>query len=336
MTDDLERQLRSTLNFVRDAHTETFVSDLPAIKRDVLERARRRSPLPRWQWAGAVATAAAVIIAVVVIVTGGDDVRITPTPDVPDMGGRAGPEIEESFDLGASPSTLAVAGDALYVGNAERNTVVKVDRRTGRRVARGPVDHPVGMAAGEGAVWVVSDTGTRWTLSKLTPHRLAATKAIELDPPLNVAAGGGTVWTTSPGELSRIDPRAVRIVESFPIADARDLAVAPDGSSVWLATARSIERLDPSTGAASLTIELNRDVTAIAVTDTDLWVISTAPDGSFGELNAFDVRTGTKQHASLPLARGPFDMAYGRGSLWIGRAGATDVIRVIAVTDFRL
>ena len=100
--------------------------------------------------------------------------------------------------------------------------------RVGRR--------PVGIAFGEGAVWVAdkgADAVTR--IDPLTD----STKTIPVGAgagPTAVAAGGGLVWVanTAAGTVSRIDPVRNEVVETINVGNAPS-GIAFGGDAVWVA-----------------------------------------------------------------------------------------------------
>jgi hypothetical protein len=63
--------------------------------------------------------------------------------------------LEQTVDAGRTNSTLAVTADATWTGDELERDVVRVDPRSGRVLARILVGRGVvGVAAGEGFVWV--------------------------------------------------------------------------------------------------------------------------------------------------------------------------------------
>jgi serine/threonine protein kinase/streptogramin lyase len=141
-------------------------------------------------------------------------------------------------------------------------SLVRLDPRTSEPVAAIPVGpNPVGVAVGEGSVWVIDSDDQ--TLSRIDPERerIADTVSLSLveEPPSLIAAGEGAVWTLFPNSGVRYDPAADSIsapwnatgVSFDPAADPywfpSDLAVG--AGAVWVAHS-GILRIDPEAGAA--------------------------------------------------------------------------------------
>nr|MBA3327840.1 PQQ-binding-like beta-propeller repeat protein [Solirubrobacterales bacterium] len=126
---------------------------------------------------------------------------------------RLGPAmIGAPVDVGASPVSIAVGAGAVWVVDAARGTLIRVDPRTrevsGRsaRVAGGPFS----VAVGEGAVWVASGDGS---VRAFDPRTVRPTgRAARVRGANGLAVGAGGVWVTSrlAGTVTRIDPRTRR------------------------------------------------------------------------------------------------------------------------------
>jgi YVTN family beta-propeller protein len=179
---------------------------------------------------------------------------------------------------GGSPGARSGSAAALA------NYVARVDpasRRVTRRIRVGK--DPVGVAIGEGSVWVVN--GGDDTVSRIDPVSGKVTATIHVGKGANsIAFGEGAVWVANWSE-------------------------------------RSISRIDPADDKVS-TISVDDPPLAIAVGDGDLWVIGGNPGGR-GTLRELDANThGSMWESSLPFGPAPgpgtFGMGEGKGSIWIG------------------
>ena len=93
---------------------------------------------------------------------------------------------------------------------------------------------PVGIAFGEGAVWV-ADKGAD-AVTRIDPLT-NSTRTISVGAgPTAVAVGGGLVWVanTAAGTVSRIDPVRNEVVETINVGNAPS-GIAFGGDAVWVA-----------------------------------------------------------------------------------------------------
>lgn len=148
-------------------------------------------------------------------------------------------------------------GDAWFDDRA-RGRIVRVDGRTGRAVARIPVDGRVAVRSGAGALWVLQGgdgfgIGLRGPLLRIDP----ATNRVRARIPLPVLGFGvlptrSGVWIWGPSDIVRIDPRSNRVVRRIVVrgdhGELKGLAVR--SGRLLAATADGhLLRFDAGTGA---------------------------------------------------------------------------------------
>ncbi len=152
------------------------------------------------------------------------------------------------------PSILPVSEDSL----------VRIDPQTGQAVAATPAGpSPAMVAAGEGAIWLVT-TGDR-PLSRLDPDTNEVVASVGPWPgvgesPQAIVAGEGAVWTVHPSGLLKYDP-VTNTFASLPdnvelSSDFNDIAedasfgtdIAAGNGAIWVSVG-DILQLDPETGA---------------------------------------------------------------------------------------
>ena len=137
----------------------------------------------------------------------------------------------------ATASDAAIAG-SLWVSNYKGNSV-SVVRPGSERPETVPVpDGPLGIAAGEGGIWVV----TFWNaeMVRIDPETRRVRARIPIgDGPLDVTVGGGAVWTTDRDSqmITKVDPATDKVVATI------HLPVAPYGirfarGRLWVTTQR--------------------------------------------------------------------------------------------------
>jgi DNA-binding SARP family transcriptional activator/DNA-binding beta-propeller fold protein YncE len=132
------------------------------------------------------------------------------------------------------PHALATAFGSLWVAQATRVTVRRIDLRTSRATLI-PVGGPTSeIAASASAVWALG-----WS--------------------------DATLW--------RIDPRTDAVVASIPVAPDAS-AIVTIGNTVWVvaATSGGLQQIDPRTNRVGRTIELKRAIGAVTADRNTLWL----------------------------------------------------------------
>ncbi len=187
---------------------------------------------------------------------------------------------------------------------------------------------PVGLAVGDGTVWVVD--GARGALLRID----AASRRPEGAPisvgraPFAVAVGAGSVWVvTQPGLVREIDPVSGKVVgEAVRVEDANGLAVGLGGVWVTSRIAGTVTRIDPRTHRADRPIRVGAGAADVVVADGSVWVANAA--------------AGTVSQIAEGRAREPIDvggevlaLAAGAGGVWVARAlgefaQETEVVRI--------
>jgi hypothetical protein len=168
------------------------------------------------------------------------------------------------------PLGIAATTDALWVTNtwgttdAQDGSVVKIDPRSGRIVARlglgsSPEDSgPLGVAAGSDAIWV----GVASTKSVVRVDPASAAPVAEVGN-LDCARGqlavdDTSVWAADCTSLVRIDSRTNSISKRIPMPRASGMGVIGVSvglGSVWV-QAGSLVRIDPVSGAVRAVLSL--------------------------------------------------------------------------------
>jgi YVTN family beta-propeller protein len=146
--------------------------------------------------------------------------------------------VVSSTPVGTLPAFVAFGYGSAWISNY-RGESVSVVRPGSERVETVRVPQgPLGIAAGAGAVWVVS-FWTR-TLSRIDPETRRVVKQIPVgEGPLAVAAGAGGVWVTNRDDRTvvRIDPRTNRLVATIRLG-ASPHGVRVAHRRVWVTTQR--------------------------------------------------------------------------------------------------
>ena len=177
---------------------------------------------------------------------------------------------------------MDVGFDAVWVGSCGQPTMTRINPKTGKVVASIPLKvtdlrEESSVAAGEGAVWVLSSQ-SEGKLLKIDPktNKVAATIAA---PPgaaaIRAAFGGLWVTVSSDGTLVRLDPKDGSVVATIPVGKVpRFLAVGSDGVWVMNQLDATVSHVDPKTNQVVATIRVGTgriDGGDIAVGGGSVW-----------------------------------------------------------------
>jgi len=206
------------------------------------------------------------------------------------------------------PGAIAVGSKAVYATDFWRDAVRRIDLRTRavrrlklklpfRFTARDNRFLPEDVAAGAGAVWIVTDRGA---LARVDPslRRVISTVRLPLDAFGGMAAGRGRVWVSeSLAGVYRVDPRTRPAVARIRIP----LAAGRFDAGMVVPAAIGVLVIGDETSGGVYT---GRNV-LVRVGYRD------------GEVKGFS-----------PLPPGPLSVAFGKGSLWVARSGGSSVERI--------
>jgi streptogramin lyase len=178
----------------------------------------------------------------------------------------------------------------------------------------------VGVATGEGGVWVIS--GGDRSLSRIDTKANEVVTRIGLpgESPEGIAVGEGAIWTRHAFGLRKYESATgsyvplPREIESPDYGDSGGTGftndVAVGYGSVWLSGSDAVLRLDPETGRTIARVSAGSELAWLAIGEDAVWLA----DG-FGRLARIDPATNTVTpwtEASSAL----HDVAAGEGALW--------------------
>ena len=140
--------------------------------------------------------------------------------------------------------------------------------------------NPTAIAAGAGALWVVSEEAG--TLTRIEPRTGTAGRPIRVgNGATAVAAGEEAVWVVNryDGTLSRIDPETGAVSWADRVGSDPS-AVTAGGGAVWVAGGEdgTVVRVDPQGPRVVEAIDVGSPATAIAIAGDRVW--TTAGSGS--------------------------------------------------------
>jgi hypothetical protein len=142
--------------------------------------------------------------------------------------------------LADPPTALAADGDTLWVTSYKGSSVTRVNTLTNTVEARISVHNPIGVAVGDGAIWVGMNSDDQ--LVRIDPGTNSVTDTVPLgtgNGPAcgmcvqNVTLGDGAVWTANNRgrSVTRVDTRTLQATEIS--TDLRAWAVADGGGFIW-------------------------------------------------------------------------------------------------------
>jgi virginiamycin B lyase len=124
-----------------------------------------------------------------------------------------------------------------------------------------------GFAAGEGAIWVVSNpivpswytTDKPSELTRIDPATNKVVARVETTFGGAAAVGEGAVWITNPDDdaVTRLDPETNSVTATIPVGSKPD-GIAVSKGAVWVANrdGPSVSRIDPATNRVVATIRV--------------------------------------------------------------------------------
>ncbi len=257
--------------------------------------ARRRRPSRRTVVAAALA-AAAVGAAVAALVVFGGEPATGASVDANSVGvfDAGSAKLRNQIAVGASPGDVAASADAIWVANADDQTVSQIDPTTNAVVQTIQVGAgPAGIAAGAGAAWVLN--ALDGTVARIDPKTRTVVWTVPVgNGPTAIAYGQDSLWVANAGDntLAKVDPRTGNVIRTFGIEPgASGLAVG--FGSLWVADAQTggVARIHPGTGAVVGTIHVGNGPRALAVGADAVWVANTL-DGTVSRIDPGEHRDG--------------------------------------------
>ena len=235
-------------------------------------------------------------------------------------------KIVSEIPVGGAPGEVAVGPDAVWVTNANDNTVSRIDPSTNQVVQTIQVGGgPAGVAVGEGAVWVAN--GLDGTVSRIDPTTNQVVQTITVgNGPSGVAYGEKAVWVTNSadGTVSQIDPDTGKVRRALPAVIGAS-GVAVGFGRVWIVSpsSGSVVALDPRSGQVLQRIGVGVDPDAVAAGAGAVWVANRADD----TLSKIDPRAAAVKN-TIQVGRGPNGIAAGPEGVWVANGGDGTLSRI--------
>jgi DNA-binding SARP family transcriptional activator/ABC-type branched-subunit amino acid transport system substrate-binding protein/streptogramin lyase len=195
-----------------------------------------------------------------------------------------------------SDDQIAVEEDAVWTV-APDFSIIRIDPRTNRVVARVRGLETRAIAAGDAGVWALGADGSLAQVNRAT-NRLVKRTRIGASAVASVAVGGGSVWVTAPGDgtVWRVDPAARPALRTIDVGVGVTAAdYGADG--LWVANPLqgALSRIDPDTNEVAATAQIGGSPRALAVDGETVWA-AVAPGGE-RPLLAEQGSSATRVHA---------------------------------------
>jgi YVTN family beta-propeller protein len=320
--------------------------ELQALERSILTqdesigRPRRRHPIDRTRKRpgrlvalGAVVLLVAVAAAVVTSLTrrgGGRISSVVRGNTVVAIDPSTGHVVAE-FPVGQTPAAVAVGDGAVWVLNADDQTISRIDPESRVIKTFGIGATPTDLGAGAGGVWIANGGtlaqaqfgGTAGVaLARLDPHTGAVIAKLTLPQTAparsnvaehHVVVAGGSVWAVAPDfSVVRVDPRRNKVAAVVPGVAA--VAVDAEGGDVWALTDQ-VALVRIATARNRGTARVN--VPAIGLTDLALGAGSVwATDPYQGTLWRIDPGVHPTER-TIDVGAGADAVDYGSGAIWV-------------------
>ncbi len=239
--------------------------------------------------------------------------------------------------IGVLAAAVAIPVFALGQGGDSGGTVVEpnfvalVDAQSNSVVDSVQVGaRPLGVAIGEGSVWVANLEDR--TLSRIDAATHALVRTIALDAtPTGIAVGAGDVWVANGilGTVVRVDASTNEPVETIEVTfRSSSGTIAVGEGAVWAAFGNGeVGRIIPDSSKVSLGVA-GVSPSAVTVGDGSVWVANAA-DNTVSRMNPRTVSVvGTST-----AGRRPSGLALGDGSLWVANEADDSVHRIDTVSS---
>ena len=249
--------------------------------------------------------------------------------------------------VGATPAAVAVAGGAVWVLNADDQTISRVDAQTKevRTLAIGAT--PTDLAAAGDGVWVgnggkLAQTQFAGTTAVALTRLDARTGAVVANVPLpragstrsnaaqnHIALAAGSVWAIAPDfSLVRIDPGQNKV--SAVARGVAAVAVAADRGAVWvLSDQGTLARIEARSNRVTARVDVPATgLSDLAVGGGSVW----ATDPYQGTLWRIDPGTHVAER-TIDVGAGADSVAFGLGSVWIANSVQGTLSRVDPATN---
>jgi streptogramin lyase len=260
-------------------------------------RSARRLRLPRGRLrvlsAAGMAVVAVAVVAVVLLLRSSDGLSGIAPQSVGVIDPSSG-ELVKGIPVGFDSTLIAAGAGFVWVIDPEKGTLTKIDPKTLTVVETSAIRAdgiPIGLAAGEGSVWVAMNQEVRLVVLEIGPELGNVERSITiarkesgtfslLRESVVLTTGNHAVWALErgSGEVDRIDPTSGKRQLTYGLGASYSIAV--DERAIWLGGINGVNKLDPATGSelASTPVTGVTDSTAasVAIGSDSTWFTANA------------------------------------------------------------
>jgi YVTN family beta-propeller protein len=257
----------------------------------------------------------------------------SPTPASSATPAAHGIHVVDRLSVGGQPCGVAAVAGAVWVSDAQRARLLRIDPTTGavRKAAR--LDRtPCEIAVGYGSLWVVTQSGR---LDRVDPRSGEVVARIAVgDTSYEAVAGLGSIWVSNrnDGTVDRVDPGTNRVVSTLHLGGSPGGLVFADGA-LWVGDdttgSSRFFHVDPHTGHVSRVRSGNRPG-YVATSGGSIWV-SNVDDGTVTQV---DPQT-SKPLRTVEVGLSPVNLVGTTGTsreIWVPDDVGNQVVRLDART----
>jgi YVTN family beta-propeller protein len=225
------------------------------------------------------------------------------------------------FPVEGTPDWQVVTPDAVWVTNAAKNTVHRLDAKTNKVVATIEVGKKPcsGLAAGFGSIWA-PNCGDK-TVSRIDVKKSEVIATVQAGPANSeggIAASADSVWMLSDakGIISRIDPETNKVVAEIQVPAGSFACVVGEDGGIWISSTDNnlLARLDPKTNLVTDKIDVGPKPRFLAAGGGSIWTLNHGD----GTVSRVDVKTKKLvQHVEVGVLGTGGEIAYGEGFVWV-------------------
>jgi YVTN family beta-propeller protein len=233
-------------------------------------------------------------------------------------------------DVGRTPTHIALGPGAVWVTNADDDTVKRIDPQTKTVVQTIAVgSSPSGITTGNGAVWVANSLdGTVSRIDPMTDTVVGGAIPVG-NGPGGILYAAGSIWVANTGDdtITRIDADSGKPNRTLPIA-AEELAYG--AGTLWASqrTENRVVRIDPATGRVVGTIAVGNGPEGLDFGSGAAWVANSL-DGTVSRINP-----ATNSVAlTIPTGNGPAAVAVTARGVWVSNEFGGTLARIDPQTN---
>ena len=254
-----------------------------------------------------------------------------------------------NYASGGAPTGVLFDGTSVWVADASRNTVSKINPATGAVLGAYTLpaaSSPYGIAFDGSNIWAANNNSS--TVSKVSAATGAVIGTYALPAgsrPIGVVFDGTSIWTAnnSGSSVSKINPATGAVLGTYVLPlGSSPRSIAFDGTNIWTANegTSAVSKINPSTGAVIGTYPLPADSRPVGIVldqpgystntaraldkSTYMWTVN-----NYGTVSTISVATGAVI-ATYPVGVSPFGIAFDGTNIWVTNYVSATVTKIQA------